>query len=187
MHLLLANNSAAGGAPAGAFESIASATGTGSAATITFDNIPGTYQHLQIRWNGRTALADTRQELQLRFNNSSTAVYDYHGLYGDGASVDASAERSVGGSFGLVGWTTAANAASNIMGVGLIDIHDYASTTKNTTVRSYSGHDLNGSGRVILVSTGWRNTAAITRIDLIAGNNFTTNSTFSLYGIKAAA
>jgi hypothetical protein len=36
------------GVPAGAYESIASATGTGSSATITFSSIPSTYQHLQI-------------------------------------------------------------------------------------------------------------------------------------------
>lgn len=172
--------------PPPGYESIATVVGTGSAATITFDNIPATYKHLQIRWSARTALTGSnRQELQLRFNNSSTAVYDYHGLYGDGASVNASAEVSTSGSFGLVGWTTTNNVASDIMGVGLVDIHDYADTSKNTTVRSFSGHDLNGSGRALLISTGWRNTAAITRIDLIAGNNFTTASVFELYGIRS--
>jgi hypothetical protein len=44
MHLLIANNSASGGGLAGAFESIASATGTGSSGTITFSRIPQTYQ-----------------------------------------------------------------------------------------------------------------------------------------------
>lgn len=185
MHLILANNSAAG-AVKGSFESIASATGTGSSGTITFNNIPSTYQHLQIRWIARnTDTGSGFKETFIRFNNSSTAVYDYHGLYGDGASVNASAEVSVGGANGMIGWATSENNTANRMAVGIIDIHDYASTTKNKTVRAFTGQDLNGSGRVMLISNGWRNTNAITRIDLITqSNNFTTNTQFALYGIK---
>jgi hypothetical protein len=186
MHLLVANNSASASV-AGAYESIATATGTGSSGTITFSSIPSTYQHLQVRWNGRTTLTGSdRQGLLLRFNGDTSGIYDYHGLFGDGSTVNASAEVSVSGSSIQVGWCTTNNVASDTMATGIIDIHDYASTTKNTVLRTMSGFDLNGSGRLILLSGGYRNTAAINSITLFVSNNFTTNTTFSLYGIKGA-
>jgi hypothetical protein len=74
--------------------------------------------------------------------------------------------------------TTYANA-------GIIDIHDYASTTKNKTTRMFGGIDKNGSGEVSLFSGLWRNTSAITSINIyMSSGNWTTDSTFSLYGIK---
>ena len=46
-------------APSGAYDSIATASGTGSSATISFTSIPSTYTHLQIRgiWNTTTGSA----------------------------------------------------------------------------------------------------------------------------------
>jgi hypothetical protein len=69
----------------------------------------------------------------------------------------------------------------------LIDILDYASTTKNKTLRGFTGADLNGSGNSNIVSGLWINTAAITSIQIIAeATAFKAGSTFALYGIKEA-
>ena len=77
------------------------------------------------------------------------------------------------------------------MGVSIVDIHDYASSTKNTTVRSLVGWDSNNDvdgGYIRLTSGLFNNTASVTSISLVdLGGNFTTTSTFALYGIKAAA
>jgi hypothetical protein len=71
------------------------------------------------------------------------------------------------------------------MSVGIIDIHDYASTTKNKTVRIWTGDDRNGSGRTALSSGLWMNTSAINRVDITtASGNWTTASTIALYGMK---
>jgi hypothetical protein len=69
----------------------------------------------------------------------------------------------------------------------IIDIHDYASTTKNKTVRSFFGHDRNGAGSVYLYSGLWMNTGAITSLSLGQANfsgTFDTGTVASLYGIK---
>lgn len=178
-----------GGAGGGgaAYESIATATGTGSSGTITFSSIPSTYKHLQIRGIGRTTTASTGfDDLLVRFNSDSSASYTYHALYGDGSSA---------GAFGGTAQTSAIivdglyrnNVTSNTMAGLVIDLADYSVTTKNKTLRTFNGGDVNGSGKVYLQSHLWINTAAVTSITLIAnGTNFGTQSVFSLYGIKGA-
>jgi hypothetical protein len=70
----------------------------------------------------------------------------------------------------------------------IMDVHDYASTTKNKTMRSFGGSDGADyfvTGTVGLLSGLWMNTNAITSITIALGaGNYSTNSKFSLYGIK---
>lgn len=176
---------AIGSAPAGgggSFESIATANGTGSSGQITFTSIPSTYQHLQIRalFNG-TNSGSSFQSLLLSFNNYATSDYATHYISGTGSAVSASGVTSVP-------WLLAGRVPDNSLsnaGVAIIDIHDYASTTKNKTVRAITGSDQNGSGEIWLTSGARFNTAAINRIDLLVSGNWKTNTTFALYGIKA--
>jgi hypothetical protein len=79
------------------------------------------------------------------------------------------------------------NAAgyTNMFGAGVIDILDYANTNKYKTSRLLGGEDLNGSGRVYLMSSNWQKTTAITQIDLsFETGNCMQYSQFALYGIK---
>jgi hypothetical protein len=174
-----------------AFESIATATGTGSSATITFNSIPGTYQHLQIRGIARDATGtNTANTFYIRFNSDSGANYTQHLLRGNGTAADAIGSTSltgIQGSSQMVGNSVAAD----ILAANIIDILDYASTTKNKTVRTFNGANWNATStnqRVVLGSGVWLNTSAITRIDLVVtdGKSFSTDSTFALYGIKGA-
>jgi hypothetical protein len=81
--------------------------------------------------------------------------------------------------------TTNGNDKSSIRSVFIIDIHDYASTTKNKTVRTFSGVDMNGSGLVYLTSGLWLNTAAVNSVLLKPdGGDFDTGSSVALYGIN---
>ena len=74
-------------------------------------------------------------------------------------------------------------------GAAIIDILDYASTSKNKTVRVLTGFDQNGSGNICLASGLWfrSSPAAITSISL-AGNsrNYLQYSQFALYAVKGA-
>lgn len=172
----------------GSFESIATATGTGSSGTISFTSIPSTYKHLQIRYIARSDAAATDRTITVRFNSDSGSNYAYHNLYGDGSAATSSGASTTTGM--IQRSITAASATASIMGVGIIDIHDYASSTKNKTLRSFTGVDANTAStdwKVSLNSGLWVNTNAITSISLIASSgNFTTASTFALYGIKGA-
>lgn len=168
----------------GAFESIASATGTGSSGTITFSSIPSTYQHLQIRAIMRNTLSASDASFgQMQVNGDTTSAnYAWHELYANGSTVSASGSAS-----GLPYYGTIVRnlATSGIVGVTIIDIHDYASTSKYKTIRVLSGDDRNGSGDIVMWSGLWENTNAITSLDFTTGGNFTTATQFALYGIKS--
>lgn len=169
-----------------AFESIATATGTGSSGTITFSSIPSTFKHLQIRFHGRTTRTTNLEGYSIRFNGDSSANYVYHTLYGDGTTPVA--EGITASTGGIIGWTATDFYASNIMGVSITDVLDYTSTTKNKVSRSFTGFDTNGAGREGITSSLWLSTAAITSISLVtnSGFNWTTSTTIALYGIKEA-
>lgn len=167
-----------GAVAGGSFESIASASGTGSSATITFSSIPATFQHLQIRFNIRTGSSGTL--LYMRINGDTGSNYANHYIEGNGASVSASGFSATDKIyFPAEGHNTQPYA-------GIVDIHDYVSTTKNKTVRAFDGFDANGSGQVGLMSGLWINTAAVNSVTFVLQSNFSTDTTFALYGIKGA-
>jgi hypothetical protein len=163
------------------YESIATATPSGT-GTVTFSSIPSTYTSLQIRFS---LLTDSSGwSCYLRFNGDTGSNYVYHYIAGTGSVVQAA---------GVTANTridfASLNSGSNTSfpTVGIIDIHDYASTTKNKVIRDFAGIDKNGSGDVNLISGLWLNTAAITSVSLIVPvASFSTGTTFSLYGIKGA-
>ena len=173
--------------PDGAFDSLATVTvPSGGVASVTFAGIPSTYKHLQIRGIGRSTRAINIEAAWIYFNNdTSTSTYVVHGLSGDGASASAYAVVPTAGGIqsGLIPGST---ATASSFGGFVIDILDYTNTTKNTTVRSLTGTDLNGSGIMRLISGLWLNTAAINsiKLDTQGGGNFTEYTQFSLYGIK---
>jgi hypothetical protein len=73
-------------------------------------------------------------------------------------------------------------------GANIIDILDYANTNKYKTTRTLSGGDNNGSGFVQFMSGNWRNTNAVTSIDIfqVDGDTIAEYSQFALYGIKGS-
>ena len=163
------------------FESIATVTGNGSATTLTFSSIPSTYVALQIR-----AIANDANgfNIALQFNGDTGSNYAYHRLLGNGATVSA-AGFATQTSANYLG---ACASTANIFAAYITDIHDYASTTKAKTIRTFHGADANGSGPVSLSSGLWTSTAAITSISIInvGPNAFVSGSQFALYGIKGA-
>ena len=176
--------------PSNSYESIASATGTGSSGTITFSSIPSTYVALQLRCLSRNSATGTGSgDVLLRFNSDSGSNYSYHNLSGNGTTASATGSATQT-SIRQDNSSTNNGETANIMTVGIIDIHDYASTTKNKTVRTFQGNDNNGNSTgIIRLNSGlWMSTSAINTITLTLNlaNNFTTQSVFALYGIKGA-
>ena len=170
----------------GAFESIASATATGSSNTITFSSIPSTYQHLQVRAITKNADAGSGfSSFEMRMNGDSASNYPYHRIYGDGTTIYSQGYDAAGGGLGVYLAPLTTTGLTNIFAAMILDIHDYASTTKNKTVRTFIGGDANGSGQIVLTSSVWLNTSAITSLSFfIFARNFAAGTVFSLYGIK---
>jgi hypothetical protein len=173
-----------GGVVAGDYESIATTVvGSGGTSTITFSSIPSTYKHLQVRGIIRSTNAGTDANARLRFNSDTGSNYRFHYLGGSGSSAYAGDSGAV--TFAYAGLSSAASSTSGVFGVQVIDILDYANTSKNKTVRSLSGVDNNGSGFIELDSSLWINTAAINNISIFfTSGNLAEYSHFALYGIK---
>lgn len=163
------------------FESIATVAGTG--ASITFSSIPATYTHLQIRGLARDSGQGGADHMTFKFNNDSANNYSYHYLKGTSATTTASGYASGGPQ---IGNNAAGNNDANIFGAFIIDIIDYASTTKYKTVKSFGGSDSNSSDNLVSVASAqWRSTSAITSMTISAPNaGFVSGTTFALYGIK---
>lgn len=170
-------------APAGAYELISTQVLSSTGSSITFSSIPQTYRHLQLRWLAKSS-ANNEDGLRLTFNNSSAAAYVDHFLRGDGATVNSSASAT-SQSFIRVLFSAAYFDAPSF-GPAVMDILDYANTTKNTTTRSFQGYSWPGQRTQIILSSGaWLNTAAVTSLTLSpVVNEIALGSRFSLYGIK---
>jgi hypothetical protein len=174
-------------AVANSYESIATVTvGAGaSQSTISFTSIPSTYKHLQIRWLSRSTATGGDNASQLRMKlNSNSGTYYSHGLVGTGSSAIAGEFANSNGDWIYYAIPNSSVSAS-MYGAGVIDILDYANTSKNTVSRMLAGFDKNGGGQVSLQSNLWVNTAAVTQIDFtFVTGSFAEYNQFALYGIK---
>lgn len=156
------------------YDPIASITLGAATASVTFSAIPQTYTDLVIViFSDQTASSDAL----LQFNADTATNYSATVLTGSGAAVVSA--RSTSASSIVV------NAASTTDQISIVNIMNYSNTTTNKTA-VYRRND--PAGAHVSVSVGlWRSTAAITSIRLFSNSStFTSNSTFNLYGIKAA-
>ena len=185
-----ASNSVTPATPS-SYESIASTTVSGSSTTtVTFSSIASTYSSLQLRLivkstNAGTSINDNN--LYVRFNSDAAANYTDHsldGYYLGGSGVQASGSGNTS-NIPVALAPPNGTGLANIFGTSIVDIHDYASTTKNKTVRSLYGTDSNNEGWIALRSGVWRSTSAITSISLTINNRtMLAGTTIALYGIK---
>lgn len=156
------------------YEPIATQTLGSAAASVTFSTIPGTYTDLVLVATGTNTTS--AQNVLLRFNGDSTALYSRTFIYGDGTSA-VSSRDSGQTSIGLFYYGTG-------QAVGIAHVMNYANTTTNKTVISRSNDAASTTNAVVSL---YRNTAAITSITLLAASTtLAAGSIFTLYGIKAA-
>jgi hypothetical protein len=165
------------------FELIETYIISSSTSTVTFSSLgsySSTYKHLQIRAVAKPA---TNANTYLRINGDTSTNYAWHELftYDPATSVASGAGASQNHIKAIYADGT---GTANSFGAGIIDILDSYSTTKNKTVRIFTGttDDL-----FIGVRSGfWNNTNSITSLTLVTsdGSNLATGSRFSLYGIK---
>lgn len=155
--------------------------GSGGAASIIFSSIPQNYQNLQLRWVARSS-GSTSNRINLNINGDTTSTGYWHTLYGTGSSAAA---YTISTAYIQIGSMTVSTDTANVFGAGILDIIDYNVSGKNRVVRSLSGHDLSGSGLILLYSGARFNADPLTSITLTPNNgeSFSVNSIFSLYGV----
>jgi hypothetical protein len=162
--------------PAGnTYTQIASTTLGSAAASVTFSSIAGTYTDLILIVAGKDVTSYAGAQLQ--FNGDTGNNYSQTILYGDGA-----AAQSIRGS--NVAQMNIGLASNTGMPNNIFQIMNYANST---TYKTALGRG-NVTDQTLRIGVGlWRNTAAITSVTaLVAGDQWATGATFSLYGITAA-
>jgi hypothetical protein len=153
-----------------------------SQASVTFDvsTLASTYKHLQLRMSAKSTYTGTLVEYFFcRFNSDSGSNYDAHWLVGNASTVSSSASTSRTSLYAGRG-----DAITNSFEPAVMEITDAFSSSKNKTVRTFTG----GGGsvnEVYLFSGLWRNTAAITSLTITGQQgNPNTGTRMSLYGIR---
>jgi len=171
------------------YESIATAIATSNTASFTFNTIPQTFKHLQLRCVARTTDTQTGDFVSFTFNgNSSAGAYGLHSQFTatgsgnitsfyNGAEPRGIAERI----------TTSVGAGNNNFGVVIFDILDYTNNTNRKTIRSIGGNSSNNTNGDIRVQSNYFNsTSNISSMTVSPSGswNFVTGTKFALYGIK---
>lgn len=164
---------------AGSYEQIASVVVPSiGLSSVVFEAIPQIYKHLQIRAIMSHSTA-TAPGVYCDINGDTTSSNYYsHRLQGDGTSASAVANQ-----LSLIG--TNMSTSTTAWHCLIIDILDYTNTNKYKTSRSLGGYDNNGSGLLALTSQLWKNTNAITSLNISnKTDNWNQYSSFALYGVK---
>lgn len=154
-------------------------------------SIPSTYSSLQLRVRykdtGTATYSAPSVYIAVRFNSDTGANYNNHYLYGNGTS--ALASNSSSSNVNIVGcYMNSDTPQANMFATAIIDLHDYASTSKNKTVRYFAGGNNNTATTTYATALGsglWRSTSAINSIQFTPGDTaFAAGTTISLYGVK---
>jgi len=163
----------------GAYESIATFTPT-SGTQVEFTSIPSGYASLQLRIN---LFTPSNQDYPVfRFNNDSGTNYSLHYWAATGGGTAAGGTGATSSFFSTLAPNGTSPTRPNVI---IIDIFDYASTTKYKTVKSYGGmSDTAGTGVINVGGSQWRSNSAITSI--LMSQTFSSGTSIALYGIKGA-
>jgi hypothetical protein len=186
MLLGILNSQAAGGG-GGAFDLLETTTLTSSASSVSFTGLGSysDYAHLQIRFLVRSSRSAISDALVLNVNGDTGNNYRAHMLRGSGSSVTSAAylDQNRIEVCNIIGDT----GATGNFNAGVMDLLDFASTSKNKTFRQLSGQTTN-SQNIEFRSGLWQSTSAITSLVFAqeSGPNFVSGTRFSLYGIKGA-
>jgi len=162
-------------AAANTYTQIASTTLGSAAASVTFSSIAATYTDLVLVINPTMAV---NADVTVIFNGDTANNYSSTYLSGNGTSAASSRFSTMPKIYldSINTGTTIVQYNTNIM--------NYANTTTYKTVLSRYGGTTKGVEAVVGL---WRSTAAITSMTITGdGANFSTGSTFNLYGITAA-
>jgi len=180
------NSQAAAAGAAGAYDLLETVE-LATSASVSFTGLDAysDYKHLQLRYAAR-GNSGNLFFVRTQLNGITTASYSHHFLGKDGTDPLTSTGAGSIGEITYGGKVAGNSNDANVFGAGVMDILDFSSSSKNTTIRALSG--CAGSAEfksVVMFSSGALNsTAAITQLDLTG--TYVAGSRFSLYGIKGA-
>ncbi len=164
---------------------IASNVLSSTTATVTFSSIPQTYTDLVLRISARTGRTDPDIVL-LTFNSdsaSSGTTYSDTQLFATSTTPGSSRNSNAPTVYGAR--IDGANETANTFSSTEFYIPNYTASV-NKSFSSISVYENNSTTVFGLFANAnlWRNTAAVTQINMTAVSSYVAGSSFYLYGIK---
>jgi len=165
------------------YEPIANYTVTNTSTnTINFNSIPSTYTDLRLVQSLPNDPTSTYGYSRYRFNSDTASNYSTNYFYWYNAATAGRQNNQTS----ILNGTSSYLGNTNIM----TDILSYSSTSRKKSLITRANFSANGGGvpqEIWLSSALWRSTSAITSVTIfIDSGNYSSGSTFSLYGIKSA-
>ena len=155
----------------------------GSAANITFSDIPQTYDHLELSVYARSDVSGDVRQYGVYFNGDTTiSNYERQTFYATNATVAAYQYSSP-----VPGIIPGATSTANVFGAQTIIIQNYVLTDRHKSTLILGGYTTRAE--IQLSSGRWKNTAAITSIELIVDSpdEFEAGTIVELRGIHSTA
>lgn len=157
------------------YEPLATVTvSSGNSLQLVMSSIPSTYTDLILV--AQTGQSSGTNFMRIRYNSTTTG-YSYTSMSGNGTT--ASSNRGTGESGIVAGYF---DVGADLHTVVIANIMNYSNSTTNKTAIIRAGKAATAVSAVVGL---WANTNAINRIDIDMAN-IAVNSTFTLYGVKAA-
>lgn len=173
----------AGAAPAGAFELIQTVSLASNTATVSFNSIPQTFTHLQIRWVANSINNASDDNLNLRVNGDTSSSYRVHEFNAFGTTAQS---RALAQATSMVlGYLPANNLTSTWYSAGVADILNYRNLNMNRTIKGMESSWGSTPGSTIR-SCLYLSASAASSITLFtaSGASLRAGSRFSLFGIR---
>lgn len=176
--------------PTGSYDALATYTvPSGGVSSITFAGLPasGQYSHLQIRATIRCTTSAQYAQVFFQINDASS--YYRHLILVDGVNNPPGAYGYTGQTYASLGYLAGNTALTNVFGVAVLDILDYANTSKYKTYRALGGADNNSQSSpdtyTYMVSGTYPSLDPINKIVFTPeSGNFMQYTNISIYGVK---
>jgi len=164
---------------------------TSAASSVEFSSIPQNYTHLQIRgiMKDVTTGAADYDAMRIQYNGDTGTNYSWHYLKGEGSGSGGAGYASSSSYLWSSTVMRSGTGQTSAYSTSIIDILDYANTSKYKAQRWLNGTEFNANYPWLGLGSGlWQSNSAITSIKMYmdTGVNFAAYSHFALYGIKAA-
>ena len=167
---------------------------SGGSSFIEFTSIPSTYKHLQLRAFARGAASVAHITTFITFNSDTGSNYSSGEIYATAQGTIGVGQEVNQTQISYGPFFPAASQNASIFGFSVIDIPDYADTSRCRTLFGWSGYENNQStgsiswSHILFRNGTWENTSSAINTIKLAPNtgNWAQYSRFSLYGIKGA-
>ncbi len=190
--LLGAAASAGGPSDTGSWHAIASTTLTSDTASVTFTSSGSSspwsdYQDLVLVMAARGTNNGVGIGVTTEINDDSANNYNWQNIITNGASVAAARTGPIG--YFRPCHIPGADRSANFFGAAVVHFWDVNATDRYKTILSQDGNEAANAtddNTIVLRSSVWASTAAMTKFVMNPGGNFKSGSQFDLYGIRTS-